>query len=154
MSSKKVTAIIASVIIVIAIAAGIAVVTNQNNKKGVAEKTTSSNSKNQKETETKAPSANKPTDITSTLAAWKVANLIVSDEQSAYYQVIGADDGGKYDVGSTNVELYEFSDSTKADSAKTSYFTNNSDTVLVVGTLLIDIHSTNAAEVDPIKAVF
>ena len=154
MNSKKVIALIVGVAILATVAAGIFIITNQNSKKEMTTKTASASSQNQKETKAKTSTSSKPRDIASTIAAWKAANITVSDEQTAYYQMIGADNGGKYDVGSTNVELYEFSDSSKAESAKTSYFTNGSDTVLAVGTLLVDIHSTDAAVVDPIKAVF
>jgi len=78
----------------------------------------------------------------------------VSDDQGASYQIIGASNGGKYNVGQINVELYEFSDNSKAEGAKSSYFTSDSDTVLVTGTLLVDIHSIDAAQIAPIKAVF
>lgn len=96
----------------------------------------------------------KATDIDSTVAAWKATGLTVSDPQAAFYQMVGAGKGSKYDVDTTNVELYEFSDNTKANNAKSSYFTSSSDTVLVKGTLLIDIHTTDEAKVSSIKAVF
>jgi hypothetical protein len=153
MSSKKITAIVAGVVIVAVVIVGTLVLIN-NNKKSVTVKTTTTNSQGQKETQTKTTEVTKATDITSTLAAWKAAGLTVSADQGAYYQIVGATKGSKYDVGATNVELYEFSDSTKANGAKTSYFTSDSDTILVTGTMLVDIHSTDTTQVSPIKAVF
>lgn len=154
MSGKKTTVLVVGIVIVAAIVVGIVLVSNHNSKKTVTVKTTTTNSQGQKQTQTKTVKVTKATDIASTLAAWKAAGLTVSAPQSAYYQVVGASNGSKYEVGSTEVELYEFSDSTKANGAKTNYFTSDSDTVLVTGTLLVDIHSTDATQTNPITAVF
>lgn len=154
MSGKNVTVLVAGVVIIAAVVVGVVVLGSHNDKKTVAVKTTTTNDKGQQQTQTKNVEVTKATDITSAVAAWKTSGLTVSDDQGAYYQMVGASKGGKYDVGQTNVELYEFSDNSKAEGAKTSYFTNSSDTVLVMGTLLVDIHSTDAAQVAPIKAVF
>jgi len=154
MSSRKIAAVITGVIVIAAVIVGIVVIGNHNSKKTLTVKATTANSQGQKQTQTKTVEVTKPTDIKSALVAWKAAGLTVSDDQGAYYQVVGASNGGKYNVGATNVELYEFSDNTKANGAKTGYFTSDSDTVFVTGTLLVDIHTTDATLVDPIKAVF
>jgi len=154
MSGKKVSAVIAGVVVVAAVVVGVVVISNHNSKKTVTVKTTTTNTQGQKQTQTKTVEVTKATDMASTIAAWKAAGLTVSDEQTAEYQLVGASNGGKYEVGQAEVELYEFSDSTKANAAKTSYFTSDSDTVLVTGTLLVDIHSTDATQVTPIEAVF
>ena len=154
MSGKKIAAVIAGIVIVAALAVGAVIAINHSNKKTVTVKKTTTNSQGQQQTQTKTSEVTKATNIKSTVAAWKAAGLTVSDDQGVYYQTIGASNGGKYDVGATNVELYEFSDSTKANNAKTSYFTSNSDTVRITGTLLIDIHSTDSIQFTPIEAVF
>lgn len=154
MNKKKITVAVASIVIVAVAIAGIVFVNNHDDQKTVTVKTSTTNSQGQQQTETRNVEVTKAADIKSTLAAWKAAGLTVSDDQGAYYQVVNAKNGGKYDVGQTNVELYEFSDSSKANDAKTSYFTSESDTVLVTGSLLIDIHSVDAVQVDAIKAVF
>lgn len=153
MRARKVSIIVAGVVVVAALVISAVAISNHNGKKTVTVKSATTNSQGEKETTTKTTKITKATDIKSTLTAWKASGLTVSDDQGAYYQTIGASNGGKYDIGSTNVELYEFSDTAKAESAKTSYFTSASDTVIVSGTLLVDIHSTDTALVDPIKAV-
>ena len=140
--------------IVAVVAVGAFVIGNHNSKKTVTVKTTTTNAQGQKQTQTKTVEVTKATDIQSTLAAWKAAGFTVSPLDTAYYQLVGASNGSKYEVGQTEVELYEFSDSTKANNAKAGYFTAASDTVLVTGTLLVDIHSTDATQVNPITAVF
>ncbi len=154
MSGKKITMIVASVVVVVAVVVGAVVMGNHDNKKTVAVKTTTTNDEGQQQTQTKNVEVTKVTDIKSAVAAWKAAGFTVSNDQGAYYQMVGANKGGKYNVGETNVELYEFANNSKAEGAKTSYFTNSSDTVLVMGSLLVDIHSTDATQVAPIKAVF
>jgi len=153
MSGKK-TMVVAGIIIIAVAMIGVVFISNYKDKKTVTTKTTTTNSQGQKEIQTKTTEVTKATDIKSALAAWKEAGLTVSDDQGAYYQMIGASSGGKYTVSSTEVELYEFSDNTKANGAKTSYFASDSDTVLVSGTLLIYIHSTDETQTAPIKAVF
>ncbi len=154
MSSKKTATVITGIVIVAAVVVGTVILSNHSSKKTVTVKTDTTNTQGQKQTQTKTVEVTKATDIKSTIAAWKTAGLTVSDDQGAYYQVVGASNGGKYNVGATEVELYEFSDNTKANGAKTGYFTSDSDTVLVTGTLLVDIHSTDATQVEAIKAVF
>lgn len=116
--------------------------------------TTSTNSREKEDSLSSTDRPIKATDINSTVSAWKAAGLDVSDAKNAFYQFIGASNGSKYDVDETNVELYEFSDSGKADDAKASNFSSDSYTVLVVNKLLVLIHSTDPSQVDPIKAVF
>ena len=151
MSKKLIISIVVALIIVAVI---VGVTGSAGNKKEVAVKTNTTNSQGNKQMTTKTVTVTKATDINSTIAAWKTAGLTVSDRQTAYYQIVGASNGGKYDVGQVNVELYEFSTGSKANDAKSSYFTSVSDTVLVTGNLLVDIHSTDATQVNPIKAVF
>lgn len=154
MNNKRIAFVVTGVVIVAAVAVSAFFFANHNAKKTVTLTTTTTNSQGQEQTQTKTTEVTKATDIKSTLAAWKAAGLTVSDDQGASYQIIGASNGGKYNVGQINVELYEFSDNSKAEGAKSSYFTSDSDTVLVTGTLLVDIHSIDAAQIAPIKAVF
>ena len=154
MSGKKIAAVATSIIIIAVLAIGVVIVINHSNKKIVTVKTITMSAQGQQQTQTKTSKVTKATNIKSTVAAWKAAGLTVSDDQGVYYQTIGANNGGKYDVDAMNVELYEFSDNTKANDAKTSYFTSDSDTVRITGTLLIDIHSTDSIQFTPIEAVF
>ena len=154
MTSKKIIVILVSVIIIAATVVAAIIFLNKDEKKTVTVSTTKTNSKGEEQTQTKVTEVSKATDIESALAAWKAAGLTVSDDEGAYYQMVDASNGGKYDVNGTNVEIYEFSDKAKANDAKNNYFTSDADTIFVTGTLLVDIHSTDTAEIAPIEAVF
>ncbi len=154
---KSKTTIIAIVVALLAVAGGAYYFVNNNGeKKTVTVNTTSTNEQGEEQTEQTQVEVTKATDIASALSAWKTAGLTVSDDKGVYYQMVDAKNGGKYDVGTTNVELYEYESEAKAtETSKSSLFADDpADTVFVTGTLLVVIHSNDPAIVDPIKAVF
>ncbi len=148
--------IIAVVVALLAVAGGAYYfISNKDEKKTVTVNTATTNEQGEQQDEQKQVEVTKATDITSTLSAWKTAGLTVSDDKGVAYQMVEAKNGGKYDVGTTNVELYEYESEAKANEAKgSSFFADSTDTVFVTGKLLVVIHSNDPATVDPIKAVF
>lgn len=153
---KSKTTIIAVIVVLLAVAGGAYYfISNKDEKKTVTVNTATANEQGEQQTEQKTVEVTKATDIASTLSAWKTAGLTVSDDKGVAYQMINASNGGKYDVGTTNVELYEYESEAKANEAKGSeFFTDPADTVFVASKLLVVIHSNDPATVDPIKAVF
>lgn len=153
---KSKTTIIAVVVVLLAVAGGAYfVLSNKDEKKTVTVNSTTTNEQGEQQTEQTQVEVTKATDIASTLSAWKTAGLTVSDDKGVAYQMVDAKNGGKYDVGATNVELYEYESTAKADEMKQSpFFADSADTVFVTGTLLVVIHSNESATVEPIKAVF
>jgi len=153
---KSKTAIIVAGVALLAVA-GVAyyLVSNNDEKKAVSVNITTANEQGEQQTEQKTAGVTKASDIDSTLSAWKTAGLTVSGDKGVAYQMVGASNGGKYDVGATNVELYEYESVAKAGEARqSSFFADPADAVFVTGTLLVVVHSTDPATVDPIKAVF
>lgn len=145
------------VVVVMLGVAGVAyyfISSSRDDKKTVTVNTTTTDKQGEQETKQEQVEVTKATDIATTVSAWEKAGLTVSEGKEALYQMINAKAGVKYDVGDTNVELYEFEDATKANEAKTSYFTDEASTSFVTGTLVVVIHSTDSEKVDPIKAVF
>ena len=130
-------------------------ISNKDEKKTVTVNTSTANEQGEQQTEQTQVEVTKATDIDSALSAWKTAGMTVSDDKGVAYQMVNASNGGKYDVGATNVELYEYESAAKADESKqSSFFADSADTVFVTGTLLVVIHSNDPATVDQIKAVF
>lgn len=97
----------------------------------------------------------KATNIKSTVEAWKAQGLEVSDKKPAFYNMIGAKDGAKYDVNETNVELYEFADEAKAKEAKDKFFSSiNAEDVIIKSNFMVLVHSDTGTEAKKIKSVF
>lgn len=148
--------IIAGVVVLVAVAGGAYYFISSGDETETRVVTTSTaNEQSEQETEQTQVEAVRATDIASALVAWKAAGLTVSDDKGVAYQMVDARNGGKYDVDTTNVELYEYESTAKADEAKqSSFFADPADTVFVTGTLLVVIHSDEKAITDPIEAIF
>lgn len=151
---KSKTTIVVVIIVLLAAGAGVFYFLNKDDGNSNAESNTS-NAQSEELTEIENTEPSKATDIQSSIEAWKTAGLIVSGDKGVLYQMVNASNGGKYDVGTTNVELYEYESAAKADEAKqSSFFTDPADTVFVTGALLVVIHSNDPVVVEPIRAVF
>lgn len=153
---KSKTTIIAVIVALLVVPSGAYYfISNNGEKKTVTVNTTTTNEQGEQQTEQTEVEVTKATDIASTLSAWKTAGLTVSDDKGVAYQMIDASNGGKYDVGATNVELYEYESTAKANEMeRSSFFADPADTVFVTGKMLVVLHSSDPATVDPIKAVF
>lgn len=102
-------------------------------------------------TQTISTEQSKVTKVEQVESKLKRSGIKIAKKTDAYYTVLGALDGAKYGSGEENaMEIYVFSDSSKANETKKLLQTQN-NTVIVSSNFIVAVHTKDPAITEKIE---